>query len=202
MKKALSLFVIFALVLSMGGCSPEWKKKFVRKKKQPTIKVPKVHRVKKYEKRPSPELYKKHYVYWESWSSELIELLGQNHKKDVRCVEEALGHLKDMQYILVPEKGAELQVHIDRLTGIRDTIVNDDMGFANKDTIRRDLEREDRLVKMKFSPKDVRNFLKKSLDDENAGGVAESASIEPEELNSPLKKGMAETYLNKDAQVK
>ena len=157
--------LVAAVAVSLVGCDAV-QKKFTRKKK--TTKRPRIYQVKKYEKVPTPELYNKHYVYWETWSSELIELLGQNHKKDVRCIEEIVGQLKDMQNILVPEKGEELQVHIDRMEDIRSTIKRGGMSFATQASIKQTLEREDRAIKRNFITSKVKSYIKESFDEEPA----------------------------------
>ena len=165
MKKALSIILIFFLLLNITGCE-SLRKKFTRKKKE-TVKMPHIYQVRKYEKKPSPELYQKHYVYWTSWQSELISVLGENQKKDRRCIEEAVGQLCDMQNILVPEKGQELAPHIEKMMSVKDTIFNEELTQANKDYVLRTLEREDRLIKKDFSPGKVKNYLKKKFEDED-----------------------------------
>ena len=165
MKKALSIILIFFLLLNITGCE-SLRKKFTRKKKE-TVKMPHIYQVRKYEKKPSPELYQKHYVYWTSWQTELISVLGENQKKDRRCIEEAVGQLCDMQNILVPEKGQELAPHIEKMMSVKDTIFNEELTQANKDYVLRTLEREDRLIKKDFSPGKVKNYLKKKFEDED-----------------------------------
>ena len=86
MKRLMTILVTVCVALSLVGCDAV-QKKFTRKKKaQP--KKPKIYQLDRYEKKPTPELYNKHYVYWETWSSELISELGQNQKKSLRCIEE------------------------------------------------------------------------------------------------------------------
>ena len=164
MKRYITALVALVLILSFSGCDAV-QKKFTRKKKA-TVKMPRFYQTKKYEKKPSPELYKKHFGYWESWQGTLIAVLGQNNKKDKRCIEEALGQLKDMQSILVPEKGEEMQPHIDTMERAKVTIFKGDLSFANKDNVLRILEKEDRAIKRDFSYSKVRNLLKKSFEEE------------------------------------
>lgn len=164
MKRPVTIFIVLALALSLTGCDAV-QKKFTRKKKA-APKMPRFYQVKKYEKKPSPELYKKHFGYWESWQGTLIAVLGQNNKKDKRCVEEAIGQLKDMQYILVPEKGEEMQPHIDTMERARAVILKGDLTFANKDSLKMTLEKEDRTIKRDFAYSKVRNFLKVRFEEE------------------------------------
>ncbi|MFA5146350.1 MAG: hypothetical protein WC515_03100 [Candidatus Omnitrophota bacterium] len=168
MKKALTIFLIFFLAVNLTGCDA-LRKKFTRKKKD-AVKMPRIYQVKKYEKKPTPELYKKHYSYWMTWQSELIRVLGENHKKDMRCIEEIVGNLKDMRSILVKEKGDELTPHIEKMESLRDSIFRNEISQANRDYSRRTLEREDRLIKRAFPYDKVKDYLKKSFEDEPGQG--------------------------------
>ncbi|MBI5144280.1 MAG: hypothetical protein HZA30_04355 [Candidatus Omnitrophica bacterium] len=163
MKRALALVLIFFILVNLTGCET-MRKKFTRKKKEP-VKMPRIYQVRKYEKKPTPELYKKHYAFWTSWQSELISVLGQNHKKDMRCIEEIIGNLSDMQNILVQEKAGRLKTHIDKLVKVKDIIFNEELTQWNKDYVKRTLEREDRAIKREFSYKKVKDYLKVSYED-------------------------------------
>lgn len=164
MKRAVSFLLVFFLLMNITGCEG-LKRKFTRKKKE-AVKMPRIYQAKKYTKTPSPELYKKHFAYWQSWQSELISVLGENHKKDMRCAEEVVGQLKDMQGILVPEKAEEMKPHIEKMVKVKDMIFNEEMSVANREYIRSTLEREDRLINKEFSYTKVKDFLRKSFDDE------------------------------------
>lgn len=164
MNKWLAVIMAFVMLLDITGCA-SLQRKFTRKKKT-AVKRPRIYQLKKYEKKPSPELYKKHYAYWMTWQSELISDLGRNHKKDLRCIEEIIGNLNDMQNILSEEKAAMLKTHIDRLAGVRDTIVREEMSQYNKHSIRQTLESEDRAIKREFCYSKIKDHLKKSFEDE------------------------------------
>jgi len=164
MKKILTFMIVVALAVSMVGCDAI-QRKFTRKKKK-KARRPRIYQVRKYEKIPTPELYNKHFVYWQTWSAELIEVLGENVKKDRRCIQEMVGQLKDMQNILNPEKAAELQPHIDTAEDIRQTIVRGDLSHATESRVRRTLEREDRAIKRNFITSKVKNDIRESFDDD------------------------------------
>lgn len=169
MKKLLLLFLVFFVVINLTGCEP-LRKKFTRKKKEP-VKIPRIYQVRKYEKKPTPELYKKHYTFWTSWQSELISSLGQNHKKEKRCIEEIVGNLNDMQNILVQEKAEQLKPHIDKLAKVKEIIFNEELTQANKDYVKRVLEKEGRAIKKEFNYKKVKDYLKKSFEDDAQKGT-------------------------------
>ncbi len=168
MRRLFTLFVIFALIVSTAGCSESWRRKFIRKKKD-VAKSPRIYQLKRYKKEPTESLYTKHYNYAVTWISELVGDLGENHKKDLRCIEEALGQVRDMQMFLVPEKGKELDKHINRLKDVQDILKREDLGQANKDYVQRSLEREERFIRSEFYYNKIKNFMKKSFEEEEEG---------------------------------
>ena len=168
MRRWVTFFVILAMVLSLAGCSEEWRKKFVRKKKD-VAKKPRIYQLKKYKKEPTEQLYTKHYNYCISWLSELAQDLGENTKKDARCIEEALGQIREMQYALVPEKGQELDKHINRLKEVQGIIVRQDLGQGNKDYVQRSVEREERFLRSEFYYNKIKKYMKESFEDEGPG---------------------------------
>lgn len=163
MRRILSILVILAILINTAGCSEEWRRKFIRKKKD-VAKKPRIYQTKKYVKEPTEALYAKHYNYTISWLSELASGLGQNNKKDVRCIEEALGQMRDMQFFLIPEKAEELDKHIDRLKEVQDLILRRDLGHANMDYARRSVEREERFLRSEFYYNKIEKCMKKSFD--------------------------------------
>ena len=176
MRRMIALLVACCMITALAGCSPEWKKKFTRKSKTTTKKMPRIYQVKKYDVKPSIELYKKHYVYWKTWQDELVEVIGENAKKDKRCIEEIVGQLGDMQNILVPEKGGELTPHIEKLAKVRDVVVSGELSTANRTYILRTLEREERFIKKEFVYTKIKNSLKKSFEEEAAAPPKEDVS--------------------------
>lgn len=163
MRRVLTIAAVVCLAFGLVGCDAV-QRKFTRKKKTP--KKPKIYQLKRYEKIPTPELYNKHYVYWQTWSGDLISEVGQNQKKNLRCIEEMASNLRDMQNILVKEKADEMQVHIDRAEEARALIARGDMSFATKTKLKADLEREDRAIKRDFTTGKIKSFIKESFDDQ------------------------------------
>jgi hypothetical protein len=168
MRRWISLLLILVIAVNLAGCSEEWRKKFVRKNK-PVAKKPRIYQTKRYAKEPTEALYTKHYNYTISWLSELADDLGQNSKKDARCIEEALGQIGDVQIFLVPEKARELDRHISRLKEVQDLILRHDLGQANMDYARRSVEREERFLRSEFYYNKIKKYMKTSFDEEDAG---------------------------------
>lgn len=165
MRRLLSIFIIFAILLNTAGCSEEWRRKFIRTKKT-VAKKPRIWQDKRYSKEPTEALYAKHYNYAIDWLSELADGLGQNNKKDLRCIEEALGQIEDMQNCLIPDKAKELDKHINRLQEVRDILKREDLGQANKDYVRSSVDREERFLRSEFYYNKIKSYMKKSFEEE------------------------------------
>jgi hypothetical protein len=175
MRRWVSLLLVVVIAMSLAGCSEEWRKKFVRKKKD-VAKKPRIYQTKKYTKEPTEALYTKHYNYAITWLSELDDDLGQNSKKDSRCIAEALNQVKDLQLFLVSEKACQLDKHINRLKEIQDLILRRDVGQANIDYARRTVEREERFLRSEFYYKKIKKYMKKSFNEEET--EIEGAAVE------------------------
>lgn len=181
MKKALIVVVALFVAFNMVGCA-NLQRKFTRKKKE-TVKMPRIYKVRDYERKPTPELYKKHYVYWESFQSEMIKTLGKNHKKDKMCIEHILSNLKDMQNMLVPDKAAQMDLHISRLAKVKDVVEKEELSKFNQNYIMMTLERESRYIKREFVYDKVKNSLRTSYDDaQPASGPSAEARQEEVEV--------------------
>ena len=90
------------LCLLAAGCSPEWKKKFVRKRKK-EVAGPQAILVLQPDPRaifPPDVRYREHYAFWKTWHDELLGSLGQIHKRDIRYLDGVIGELRSMQALL------------------------------------------------------------------------------------------------------
>jgi hypothetical protein len=157
--------VVLAVLINTAGCSEEWRKKFVRKKKN-VAKKPRIWQDKKYSNAPTEALYTKHYNYAITWLSELTDDLGKNNKRDLRSIEEALGQIYDMQNCLIADKAKQMDKHIKRLEQVRDTIKKGDLDQANKDYTRSTVEREERFLRSEFYYNKIKDFMKTSFDED------------------------------------
>lgn len=163
MRKMFVLTMILFIALALTGCD-SLQRKFTRKQKY-VKPVPRLYQLKKYDVKPSAALYSKHYAYWQSWMSELIQDLGGNRKKDIRCVEEALSQLSDMRNILVQEKADALTKHIHRIEEVRDTIIKEQLSQYNRNQVIMTLEREDRIIKREFDVAGIKGHIRESFDE-------------------------------------
>ena len=162
MRKNLFILALVLVAASLVGCDAV-QRKFTRKPK--TVKAPRIYQLDKYEKTPTPALYSKHFAYWQSWQSELIQRLGENEKKDKRCIEEILMQLDEMQNMLVKEKADALGKHIRRLQEVRDTITRQNIDRYNRGPALMVLEREDRYINSDFCVSKMKNYIKTSFDE-------------------------------------
>jgi hypothetical protein len=188
MKKWISLVLILVIAASLAGCGEEWRRKFIRKKKD-VAKKPRIYQTKRYTKEPTEDLYSKHYNYTISWLSELADDLGQNSKKDARCIGEALGQMRDVQLFLVPEKAVELDKHINRLKEVQDLILRRDLGQANMDYARRSVEREERFLRSEFYYNKIKKYMKESFDEEESAQIEDAEAKEIPQGEAVVKGG-------------
>lgn len=164
MRRSFTIVLILLLAVSMSGCGTTWGQKFIRRKKD-VKKTPKIVQIQKYPMKPTPELYKKHYSYFITWQSELLSELGENRKKDIRSLEEAISNLRDMQNILVPEWGDKMQKYVDREMEAREIIIYQELSKYNVDSVRSTLEKVDRAIKRDFCYSRVKDHLKKDMNE-------------------------------------
>lgn len=151
--------IIFAISVNFAGCA-SLKRKFIRKKKEEP-RMPVYYHVKKYDIKPSMDLYEKHYVFWVNWHKKLVAELGESFKSDMRCMEEIRSNLADMIALLVDEKASVLESHTDELEKAVAIIEKRNLTKANETRIRHILEREYRAIRGDFSPSDVADYIRK-----------------------------------------
>ncbi len=101
LRRFFLLSLIGLLVLETSGCGPQWKRKFVRKKKQVTVEQPVLVLQSEMEATQPPEVrYQAHFVYWKSWHTELIDYLGEVRKRDLRYLNGTIGELRAMAELI------------------------------------------------------------------------------------------------------
>ena len=141
---------VFLAVAFLSGCA-QIKEKFVRKKKEDTS-LKQYIAVKEYDVHPNLELYTKRYIFWKTWQTELLKVLGDtNQKKKQVAAKEAISNLMSMKNMLVDEKGDQLQILIDKMIALENDIRTRRVTKANDVQIRRRLETLGRQIKLGFS---------------------------------------------------
>lgn len=157
--KIIILGAIFFLFANLFGCAA-LKKKLTPKKKE-KAKKPVYFQVRKYDIKPSFDLYEKHYVFWINWHKKLIVEIGDSYKNDKKCAYEIIGNLEDMVALLVDEKQEKLMPHIRELEKGKAIIDRRNMTKANETRIKLIFEREYRAIKRDFSPKEMTPYIRK-----------------------------------------
>jgi hypothetical protein len=158
-KRLFILILLFCVSLQLSGCTA-LQRKFTRKKKKPKLRIPAYKPIKEYDRRPTPELYKKHFVYWKTWQSSLIQTIGESKKRDIRAIKEIIGNLKDLKSMLTSEKAAELQSHIDKIVLLEERVSRRSLTKYDKDSVVRVLEKQERQIERSFRYDKIKDYLK------------------------------------------
>ncbi|MBU4346150.1 MAG: hypothetical protein KKH29_02345 [Candidatus Omnitrophica bacterium] len=130
--KTLLLVTSYLLLVTTLGCDA-FVRKFTRKPKKENLSLEEmVFEPKEYE-RPQmtkEELYRHHFLYWKSWQDELIQVLSYNavHKKQIDCVNEAIGNLEQLRSLLNEERQKDLDIYLNQLKGLKGLIKKDIYG--------------------------------------------------------------------------
>lgn len=116
--------LLVGVVFSAAGCSPTWKRKFVRARvKKSSAPQPIFSLLPEQEAAGPPAIrYQERFAYWKSWHSELLNSIGEIRKRDIRYLDGAIGELGSMTGLLRegPEK-QRLNEIITELAQLRDT---------------------------------------------------------------------------------
>jgi len=123
--------LIFILLINLVGCDA-FVRKFTRKHKQATSQEEMVIAPEEY-KGPNmtkEQIYRQEFMFWKAWQDELVTYLsvGSNHKKQIDCVERAIKSLLNMKALLKEEKQKQLDIYINQLIDVRDSVASDEYG--------------------------------------------------------------------------
>ena len=102
-RSYLTLFLVFFLVFESAGCGSQWKRKFIRKRKNAEPPQAVLVLESNFQSTYPPEVrYREHFAFWKSWHTELLVSLGQSRKRDIRYLDGTIGELRSMVEILPP----------------------------------------------------------------------------------------------------
>jgi len=162
-SSSIKYIVILILCISLTGCAA-LQRKFVRKKKKEE-KISAVITTHDYSKELRvDELYKKHFVFWKSWQSELIDKMDFNYKKRVTCFDNIIESLNEMRKYLADSKAEELEQFIKEIKSIDPDIKKKRLSKNRKYKMKRLLERTKRQIDKNFSYAEVKDQLGLSHD--------------------------------------
>lgn len=152
---------LWTVVCGLLGCDA-FVRKFTRPKKQKSISPEEMVLVpQEYKDMDKEEVYRRYFVFWESWMDELINALElyPNYKKQVDCMERALKNLAYLKTLLNEEAQKRLDVYIGRTIDLQKKIVGDSYGDFKKDNAV-EAERLKLDISRDFSYSAVRNFVR------------------------------------------
>lgn len=113
------LLTLSASTFLLSGCSAEWRKKFIRKSKNPrTVQAILVLQPDTLAVLPAADRYREHFAFWKSWHGDLLGSFGQNKKRDLANLHGAIGELRSMQELLTgapAERLKEVLADMDRM---------------------------------------------------------------------------------------
>jgi len=156
--------VILMLCISVSGCAA-LQRKFVRKKKKKEKDAAIVTAYDYSKGLRVDELYGRHFLFWQSWHTELIGKIDGTYKKRSACFGYIISSLKDMKKYLNSPKDEELEKVIEELHSIGPDIRKQRLTKSQKYKIRKFLEKTKRHIDKNFSYTDVKGFLSKAVSD-------------------------------------
>ena len=120
-KRFFVLALIGLLACQSTGCSPEWRRKFVRKRAKPVEEPQAVLVLEKDPKAmfPAAVRYREHYAYWRTWHGELLISLGEIRKRDLRYLDGVIGELRSMQALLTGQPSQRMRDILVELSDLR-----------------------------------------------------------------------------------
>lgn len=150
--------IIVILCIAIIGCAGV-QRKFVRKKQEEKKPVPIITTYDYAKELRVDELYKKRFLYWKSWHSELIDRMDANYKKRTECYDQLIQNLLEMQKYLNATKSSELEPFIAEIKSIDPDIKKIDLTNSERYRIKQLLEKTKRLIDKRFAYSDVKNSL-------------------------------------------
>ena len=158
-KKLITTILVLSVLGSLSGCETI-RKKFTRKKKAKPVR-PMFYMEEEEVTRPPMELYSMHYIFWRSWTKDLVASAGENAKRDRRAAGEIIANLIDMEKYLTGEKKEELAKYIEDVKVITDKMIAGNVSEPRMGRLRQQLDKVARRITNKFYYKKVRDYIVK-----------------------------------------
>lgn len=150
--------LILILCISFTGCAA-LQRKFARRKKEKEKAAPVVTTYDYAKELRVGELYKKHFLFWKTSQSELIDRIDSGYKKRSGLYDRVVANLMDMEGYLTAPKRDELRPFKTEITSIEPEIKKKRLSENSKYKIRQLLERTKREIEKHFSYSDVEGSL-------------------------------------------
>ena len=153
----ISIFVLI-LCISFSSCAG-LQRKFARKKKDEERPVPVITTYDYAKDRRVDELYKKHFLFWKSWQTELINRMGATYKKRAECFDFTVSSLEEIKKYLKGPKSAELEKFITKIKTIDPEIRELRLSRSQQYRMKHLLETTKRQIDRQFSYTKVKDDL-------------------------------------------
>ena len=164
-NRFLIYFIILTLCMTLGGCAA-LQKKFSRKKKEQEKIAPIITTYDYSKELKIDELYKKYFLFWKSWQSELIDRIDSTYyKKRISCYDYTISSLMDMRRYLTGSKAIELDGVMKEIGTLDPQIRERSLSKSELYRIRQLLRRTKRQIDKGFSYSKVKEFLEDGNDD-------------------------------------
>ncbi len=157
-KKYFTIAVSLLLCIALFGCA-SLQRKFTRRKEKEEDEPLIVTSFNYSKDLRSDELYKKHFLYWKTWHTELIDRLDEDAKKRSSCYNHMYMHLQEMQKYLDELKAKEMEKYRKKMEGIEKDVKERRLTRISRLRIKRSLEKTFRQITKRFSFSDVKENL-------------------------------------------
>lgn len=157
-RKFTACILILILFVSSAGCAT-LQRKFARKEKEEERIAPVITTYDYSKELRVDELYRKHFLFWQSWQTELINRLDATLKKRTTCYDYIISSLMEMRKYLIGPKVEELDSFIVEVKSIETDIKDKKLSKSSQYRIKRILERTKRQIDRKFSYPNVKGSL-------------------------------------------
>ena len=157
-KRSFVAILILILLISLTGCAA-LQRKFTRKKRKQPRPTPVITTFDYAKDLRVEELYKKRFLYWKTWHTELLNRMDAGYKKRVACYDHALMNLKEMQKYLKDAKISEIEPLVEKLQSIDPDIRKKRLSKGEEVRMRRVLEKTKRQIDKNFSYSKVKDYL-------------------------------------------
>ena len=151
------------LLTVLVGCE-SLERKFTRKSKNPPPAPSPIIQFQDYTRSMTPlDRYRKHYMIFDYWNEELIDVLrssSMNQKRLVRASAEALGELRTLQGLLREDKAASLAPLLAERDAIDQQVQRGSIDTLQATTTLRALESQSRQMHRDFFWRDVQDHLR------------------------------------------
>lgn len=158
------VWIVTALAVGAGAGCETLEKKFTRKPKGPRPRPTPVIQFQDYSRSMTPlDRYRKHYMIFDYWNSELIDALqgaSVNPKRYKRASQDALNELVTMHSLLTEDKAAALGALIQERTVLDRQLQAELIAGSRMALAARTLEMQARKINRNFFWRDVQDALK------------------------------------------